>query len=113
MFFQKIKPLFFLCLVVLASLTADAQQKDKVVIYFDFNKSLITKTSAASLDSLIQSGGISKIEIDGHCDKIGTDNYNEKLSVRRAEAVKKYLLGKGISNVTITGIEGYGEKRPV
>ena len=48
----------------------------------------------------------------GHTDSIGTDAYNQKLSVRRAEAVKGYLVSKGIeANRVYT--EGKGEKQPV
>ena len=48
----------------------------------------------------------------GHTDSVGTDAYNQKLSVRRAEAVKAFLISKGIeSNRVYT--EGKGEKQPV
>ena len=48
----------------------------------------------------------------GHTDSIGTDAYNQKLSVRRAEAIKTYLVSKGIeANRVYT--EGKGEKQPV
>ena len=48
----------------------------------------------------------------GHTDSRGSDAYNQKLSQRRAEAVKKYLVGKGIeANRVYT--EGKGEKQPV
>ena len=48
----------------------------------------------------------------GHTDSIGTDAYNQKLSVRRAEAVKKYLSSKGVEGNRIY-TEGKGEKQPV
>ena len=48
----------------------------------------------------------------GHTDSIGSDAYNQKLSVRRAEAVKAYLVSKGVEpNRVYT--EGKGEKQPV
>jgi OOP family OmpA-OmpF porin len=48
----------------------------------------------------------------GHTDNVGGDSYNQRLSVRRAEAVKAYLVSKGIeSNRVYT--EGKGEKQPV
>lgn len=48
----------------------------------------------------------------GHTDSMGTDQYNDKLSLRRAEAVKAYLLSKGVeANRVYT--EGKGEKQPV
>jgi OOP family OmpA-OmpF porin len=48
----------------------------------------------------------------GHTDSIGTDAYNQKLSVRRAEAVKAYLQSKGVESNRIY-TEGKGEKQPV
>jgi OOP family OmpA-OmpF porin len=48
----------------------------------------------------------------GHTDSVGTDEYNQKLSIRRAESVKAYLESKGVeSNRVYT--EGKGEKQPV
>jgi len=48
----------------------------------------------------------------GHTDSIGSDKYNQKLSVRRAEAVKAYLVSKGIDSKRIY-TEGKGEKQPI
>ena len=48
----------------------------------------------------------------GHTDSIGTDAYNQRLSVRRAEAVKAYLVSKGIEKNRVY-TEGKGEKQPV
>jgi OOP family OmpA-OmpF porin len=48
----------------------------------------------------------------GHTDAIGTDSYNQRLSVRRAEAVKAYLVSKGIEKNRVY-TEGKGEKQPV
>ena len=48
----------------------------------------------------------------GHTDSIGTDAYNMKLSLRRAEAVKNYLVSEGISAKRIK-VEGFGEANPV
>ena len=48
----------------------------------------------------------------GHTDSVGSDAYNQKLSVRRAEAVKAYLVGKGVDAKRVY-TEGKGEKQPV
>ncbi|MFN3617343.1 MAG: OmpA family protein, partial [Aquabacterium sp.] len=48
----------------------------------------------------------------GHTDSVGSDEYNQKLSIRRSEAVKAYLVGKGIDAARVY-TEGKGEKAPV
>jgi OOP family OmpA-OmpF porin len=69
----------------------------------------------AKLDDLI--GKIKDINLEviiavGHTDSIGSDAYNQKLSVRRSEAVKAYLVSKGIEKNRVY-TEGKGEKQPV
>ena len=61
--------------------------------------------------SKLQGMNLEVIIAVGHTDSIGSDAYNQKLSIRRAEAVKAYLISKGIeSNRVYT--EGKGEKQP-
>ena len=83
--------------------------------FFDFDKSVIKAEAKANLDDLAEKVKAINLEVIiavGHADAIGTDEYNQKLSVRRAEAVKAYLVSKGISaNRVYT--EGKGEKQPV
>ena len=82
---------------------------------FDFNKADLRAEGKAKLDKL--AGDIKNIKLEviiavGHADRIGTDAYNLKLSEKRAEAVKAYLVGKGIEpNRVYT--EGKGEKQPI
>jgi OmpA-OmpF porin, OOP family len=83
--------------------------------FFDFDKSVLKPEGRAKLDDLV--GKIKGINLEviiavGHTDSIGTDAYNQKLSVRRAEAVKTYLVDKGIEKNRIY-TEGKGEKQPV
>jgi OmpA-OmpF porin, OOP family len=82
---------------------------------FDFDKSAIKPAAKASLDSLagkVKSLTLEVIIAVGHTDSIGTDAYNQKLSIRRAEAVKKYLVSQGIEAKRIY-VEGKGESQPV
>ncbi|MES2756810.1 MAG: OmpA family protein [Pseudomonadota bacterium] len=83
--------------------------------FFDFDKSVLKPAGKASLDDLtskLQGINLEVIIAVGHTDSIGTDAYNQKLSIRRAEAVKAYLQSKGIeANRVYT--EGKGEKQPV
>jgi len=83
--------------------------------FFDFNKSVIKPEGKAKLDDLI--GKIQGINLEviiavGHTDSVGSDAYNQKLSVRRSEAVKAYLVSKGIEKNRVY-TEGKGEKQPV
>jgi len=82
---------------------------------FDFDKSALKPAAITSLDNLvgqIKSLALEVIIATGHTDSVGTDAYNQKLSVRRAEAVKKHLVSKGIADNRIQ-IEGKGESQPV
>ena len=83
--------------------------------FFDFDKSVLKPEGKAKLDDLV--GKVKDINLEviiavGHTDSVGTDAYNQKLSVRRAEAVKAYLVSKGIEKNRVY-TEGKGEKQPV
>ena len=82
---------------------------------FDFDKSVLKPAAQASLDSLagkVKSLTLEVIVAVGHTDSVGTDAYNQKLSIRRAEAVKKHLVSQGIEAKRIY-VEGKGESQPV
>ena len=84
-------------------------------VNFDFDKSNIRADARPILDQAIamlkQEGTIS-IVTEGHTDAVGSDQYNERLSIRRATAVKDYLVRGGISSNRIE-IRGFGESQPV
>jgi OOP family OmpA-OmpF porin len=83
--------------------------------FFDFDKSVLKPAGKAKLDDLVSKVKGINLEVIiavGHTDSIGTDAYNQKLSVRRAESVKAYLISKGIEKNRIY-TEGKGEKQPV
>jgi OmpA-OmpF porin, OOP family len=83
--------------------------------FFDVNKALLKPEAKAKLDDLVAKVGSMSLEVIiavGHTDSDGSDAFNQKLSLRRSEAVKAYLVGKGIdANRVYT--EGKGEKSPV
>jgi OOP family OmpA-OmpF porin len=84
-------------------------------VLFDFDKSVLKPEGMAKLDDL--AGKVKAINLEvviaiGHTDSIGSDAYNQKLSVRRAESVKAYLVSKGVEPNRIY-TEGKGEKQPV
>ncbi|WP_310448541.1 outer membrane protein OmpA [Sulfuritalea sp.] len=82
---------------------------------FDFDKAVLRPEGKSKLDKL--SGDIKGIKLEviiavGHADRFGSDAYNQKLSEKRAEAVKAYLVSKGVEpNRVYT--EGKGEKQPI
>ena len=82
---------------------------------FDFDKSVVKPEGKAVLDKLVDQAKALNLEVIvavGHTDSVGTDAYNQKLSERRAAAVKAYLVSKGVAaNRVYT--EGKGEKSPV
>jgi OOP family OmpA-OmpF porin len=83
--------------------------------FFDFDKSTLKPAGKAKLDDLV--GKVKGINLEviiavGHTDNVGSDVYNQKLAVKRAESVKAYLVSKGIEKNRIY-TEGKGEKQPV
>ncbi|MFM7971417.1 MAG: outer membrane protein OmpA, partial [Betaproteobacteria bacterium] len=83
--------------------------------FFDFDKAVVKKEAMAKLDDLVGKTRAVALEVIisvGHTDSVGADAYNQKLSVRRAEAIKAYLVSKGIEKNRIY-TEGKGEKQPV
>ena len=83
--------------------------------FFDFDKSVIKPAGKQKLDDLISKIKDINLEVIiavGHTDSVGSDSYNQKLSVRRSEAVKAYLVSKGIEKNRVY-TEGKGEKQPV
>lgn len=83
--------------------------------FFDFDKSVLKPEGKAKLDDLV--GKVKGINLEviiavGHTDATGPDSYNQKLSVQRSEAVKAYLVSKGIEKNRVY-TEGKGEAQPV
>ena len=84
-------------------------------VRFDFDKSAIRPDSRPVLDEavdVLRENPNVRIAVEGNTDNVGSDLYNEKLSVRRAEAVFRYLVNHGIAPERMEVI-GYGESRPV
>ena len=83
-------------------------------IFYEFDSAELLEASTLALDSLVdllnENPNVT-IELAAHCDFRGADEYNEKLSQRRAESVVNYLIEHGIDTLRLTPV-GYGEKRP-
>lgn len=82
---------------------------------FEFNSSQLTAPAQQTLDQV--AAALAKqpelqVEIQGHTDSIGKDEYNLKLSQRRADSVKFYLVSKGVNGSSLTA-RGYGKSDPL
>jgi len=84
-------------------------------VNFDNNEAILRLDAYPALDraaASLKEWGDVKVEVAGHTDDRSTDEYNLELSQRRAEAVRAYLIGKGISADRLTA-KGYGESKPI
>jgi OOP family OmpA-OmpF porin len=82
---------------------------------FDFDKATIKPSGRDELDAAVKTlrdNPSMHVVVEGHTDSIGSDAYNQRLSERRAKAVRDYLVREGIDASRIT-TRGYGESRPV
>src|SRR3989454_8819917 len=96
--------------------TADAVRTMlATMIHFDYDKSNIRSEDAAVLDqkvAILQANPNLRIRISGHCDELGSNEYNLALGNRRATAAKQYLVSHGIEAGRIETVS-YGEERPI
>jgi len=102
-----------------AAKAAPAPKPEKVTtastVNFDFDRYVIRPDARTKLDDLV--GKLRNVTLEvviavGHADRLGGDAYNMKLSVRRADSVKAYLVSKGITASRVY-TEGKGERQPV
>ena len=84
---------------------------------FEFNKATLTSDARARLDAeviakLKSFGDIRYVNVNGHADRLGTPQYNQRLSEKRAEAVRAYLVSKGTDAGKVE-VFGFGKTLPV
>ncbi|HSZ72519.1 MAG TPA: OmpA family protein [Cytophagaceae bacterium] len=85
-------------------------------IFFDFNKASLRKESHLELNrlaKLLKENPALKIEVDGNTDNIGTEQYNDKLSLQRAQTVANYLIKQSGADSSRITLKHYGETDPV
>jgi OOP family OmpA-OmpF porin len=98
--------------------TAGCPQQGEITLAgvgFETNSATLTSASRALLDPVaanLKKYPELQIELQGHTDSVGADQYNQRLSQQRAEAVREYLLTQGVSAAQVTS-RGYGESQPV
>jgi OmpA-OmpF porin, OOP family len=83
-----------------------------VTINFEVNGSALTAAGKRALDQVVKCLTANKYEVAGHTDSDGSDDYNQKLSERRAGSVVAYLTSKSVPAAKMVAA-GYGEKKPV
>jgi len=84
-------------------------------IFFETNKYEVTARSIPELEEVVKflnANPSTKVEISGHTDNVGDENYNRTLSQKRAQSVVDYFLSRGIASERLTQI-GYGSKLPL
>jgi len=84
-------------------------------VLFDFGKSTLrqgTREKLAKVSGIVLAHPGLKLEIEGHTDSIGSDEFNQKLSEQRASAVREYLAAQGVPGDTMTS-RGFGKTQPV
>lgn len=85
-------------------------------VNFDFDKAAIRPADVAELEkgvAFVKKYPGYKISIEGHTDSVGTEAYNQRLSERRAVAVKDYLVKQGAADGNRMTTVGYGESKPI
>jgi len=92
-----------------------AAPKKNFLVFFDFDRSNITADAQRVITeaaAAAKAGNVSRIQLTGHTDRSGSDQYNMALSLRRGEAVKQALIRQGIPAASIAVI-GRGESQPL
>ena len=83
--------------------------------HFDFNKATLKPEGKSELDRAVEAlkaDPALKAEVDGHTDSVGSEAYNMKLSERRANAARDYIVSQGIDASRIT-TQGFGKSKPI
>lgn len=106
-----------LLIILLLSISVGYGQKREIVIYFDYNSSVIRREDALALDSILTAwhvrSGLVRIGLSGHCDNVGSDHYNDSLSLERVRAARSFLLSQDLPDSILTAEKYYGSRRPL
>jgi outer membrane protein OmpA-like peptidoglycan-associated protein len=93
-----------------------ALSQEERTVYFDFNKATLDSEAIGKLNTLATAlksdKQVRQARIAGYADRIGKPAYNEKLSKKRAETVRRYLVSRGFINGRVADTRWYGESMP-
>jgi outer membrane protein OmpA-like peptidoglycan-associated protein len=90
--------------------------KMTLLLHFDFDKAVIKDVDKAELNravSFIKKYPDARVKLEGHTDSKGSEDYNQRLSERRATAVEQYIVKEGGTKASKISSTGYGELKPV
>lgn len=99
--------------ILLFSFLVVKSQSNQQIVLFDFDKYDIPDSAMLQLMKILAKQKIQDVTIEGHCDSVGSKLYNYKLSVNRANAVKKLLVQNGVDTKIIKTCIGYGKEKPL
>ena len=99
----------FHIIFLIVTATLSAQEKQKVDVFFDFNRYNLNDTAIEKLDLSVNGNALKVTRIYGYCDWKGTNAYNDSLSLKRVRSVYNYLKDKGITIKKDYEIKGFGE----
>ena len=93
--------------------TTIGYSQDSSIVYFNFDRHDLTNNAKQILEKILSKPNLYSAIIYGHTDQLGSNAYNDQLSVKRANAVRDYFISKGIKPEKIKIVKGFGEEIPV
>jgi outer membrane protein OmpA-like peptidoglycan-associated protein len=106
---QIIQGSLLLCGILAANM---GMSQDTNIVYFDFDRYELNSRTNEVLEKISSQPNLYSIKIFGHTDQVGSVHYNDRLSLKRAQAVKNYFIGKGVPANSILVVQGFGEAQP-
>ena len=90
---------------------APAAVPEQYIVFFAFDSAILTAEAETVIDDAVAAGSGAEFSVTGHTDRAGSEDYNDRLSIRRAEAVRDALVARGVSEGDIS-LAGRGESEP-
>jgi outer membrane protein OmpA-like peptidoglycan-associated protein len=106
------KRIIIVLLFIFPDVFCSAQVTEKLIVYFKFNDYTLDDIYKNKIDSLLQNNIIREVQIEAHCDSVGSNTYNDTLSLKRALEVKHYLQSKK-NNPEQFNIKALGKRFPL